>query len=34
MLGFLPVKSLGSRNKIGYGKTKQAEICDAKKGET
>ena len=34
MLGFLPVKSVGSRDKIGYGKTKLAEICDVAQGET
>ena len=31
MLGFFPVKSVGSRNKTGYGKRKLAEICDAAK---
>ena len=34
MLGCLPVKSVGSRDKIGYWKRKLAEICDAAKGET
>ena len=34
MLGFLPLKSVGSRNKVGYGKTKLAEIFNATKGET
>ena len=34
MVGFFPVKSVGSRDKIGYGKRKLAEICDAAKGET
>ena len=34
MLGLSPVRPLGSRNKIGYGKRKLAEICDAAKGET
>ena len=34
MLGCLPVKSVGSRDKIGYGKRKMAEICDVTKGET
>ena len=34
MLGFSTVKSVGSRNKIGYGKRKLAEIFDAVKGET
>ena len=34
MLLFSPVKSIGSRNKIGYAKGKPAEICDAAKGET
>ena len=34
MLGFSPVKSVVSRNKIGYGKRKVAEMCDATKGET
>ena len=33
MLGFLPVKSVGSRDKIGYGKRKPVEICDVAKGE-
>ena len=34
MLGFVPVKSVGSRDKIGYGRRKLAEICDAAKEET
>ena len=34
MLGFSTVESVGSRNKIGYGKRKLTEICDAAKGET
>ena len=34
MLGFFPVKYVGSREKIGYGKRKLAEICDGGKGET
>ena len=34
MLGFSPVKSVGSRNKFGYGKRKLAEKSDAAKGET
>ena len=34
MLGCLPVKSVGSRDKTGYGKRKMAEICDVTKGET
>ena len=34
MLELSPVKSVGTRNKIGYGKRKLAEICDAAKGET
>ena len=34
MLGFLPNKSGGSRDKTGYGKRKLAEKCDAAKGET
>ena len=34
MLGFSPAKSVGSRNKIGYGKRELAEICDAAKVET
>ena len=34
MLWFSPVKSVGSRNKIGYGKRKLAGIYDAAKGET
>ena len=34
MLVFSPVKSIGMRNEIGYGKRKLAEICDAAKGET
>ena len=29
MLGCQPVKIVGSRDKIGYGKEKLAEICDA-----
>ena len=33
MLGFFPVKSVGSREKSGYGKRKVAEVCDAAKGE-
>ena len=33
MLGFLPVKSVCSKNKIDYGKRKLAEICDVAKGE-
>ena len=33
MLGFLLVKSVGSRNKIIYGKIKLAGICDVAKGE-
>ena len=31
MLGFFPVKSLDSRDKIVYEKIKLAEICDAAK---
>ena len=31
MLGFFPVKSVDSRDKIVYGKIKLAEICDAAK---
>ena len=34
MLGFFPVKSVDSRDKIVYGKRKLAEICDAAKGKT
>ena len=34
MLGFSPVKYVGSRYKTGYGKRKLAEICDVAKGET
>ena len=34
MLGCLPVKSVGSRDKIGYGKRKLAEICGVAKVET
>ena len=34
MLGCLLVKSVGSRDKIGYGKRKMAEVCDVTKGET
>ena len=34
MLGFFPVKSVGSGDEIGYGKRKLAEICDAAKGQT
>ena len=33
MSGFLPVKSVGSKDQIDYGKGKLAEICDAAKGE-
>ena len=33
MLGLLPVKSVLSRNKIGYEKIKLADICDVAKGE-
>ena len=29
-----PVKSVGSKDKIGYGEKKLTEICDAAKGET
>ena len=29
MLGFFSIISSGSRDKIGYGKRKLAEICDA-----
>ena len=34
MLGFFPVKSVCSSDKIGYVKRKLAEICDAVKRET
>ena len=34
MLELSPVKSVGTRNKIGYGKRKLTEICDVAKGET
>ena len=34
IFGFIPVKSVGSRDNIGYAKRKLAEICDAAKGET
>ena len=34
MLGCSPVKSVGSRDKIVYGKRKLAKICDVAKGET
>ena len=34
MLGFSPVKSVGCRNKIGYGKRKLAEMRHVVKGET
>ena len=34
MLGCSRVKSVGSRDKIVYGKRKLAEICDVAKGET
>ena len=34
MLGFFPVKSVDSRDKIVYRKRKLAEICDAAKGKT
>ena len=34
MLGFFPVKSVGSGDEIGYGKRKLAEICNAAKGQT
>ena len=33
MLRVLPVKSIGSRNRIGHGKRKLTEICDVAKGE-
>ena len=34
IFGFIPVKSVGGRDNIGYAKRKLAEICDAAKGET
>ena len=34
MSWLVAVKSVGSRDKIGYGKRKLAELCDAAKGET
>ena len=34
MLRCLSVKSVGSRDKIGYEKRKLTNICDAAKGET
>ena len=34
ILGLSPVKSVGSKSKIGYGKRKLTQICDVTKGET